>query len=119
MLIALLLALGSGSNRVAPVQVDRLELNHYYNDDGVFAYDQIIAYEWSPDYRQWHVREWCLVSDLEKYPQKIGGRWHAKIRVQVVSDIFCETYSNYDPERVNKRYKREEDRRPLRSILEK
>ncbi len=51
--------------------VDLIELNHFYDDLGRHAYDQVIFYEWSPDYRRFHVIAWCLVeNDLSRMPTR-------------------------------------------------
>ncbi len=93
--------------------VDLIELNHFYDDLGRHAYDQVIFYEWSPDYRRFHVIAWCLVeNDLSRMPTrnpKNGEyvvRWNdrdAKVHRVVRSALYRETWSQVDPERVNKK----------------
>ena len=43
--------------------VDLIELNHFYDDLGRHAYDQVIFYEWSAEFCRYHVISWCLVED--------------------------------------------------------
>ncbi len=83
--------------------VDLIELNHFYDDLGRHAYDQVIFYEWSPDYRRFHVIAWCLVeNDLSRMPTrnpKNGEyvvRWNdrdAKVHRVVRSALYRETWS--------------------------
>jgi hypothetical protein len=94
-------------------KVDLIELNHFYDDLGRHAYDQVIFYEWSPDYRRFHVIAWCLLeNDLARMPTRNPNngeyvvRWHdrdAKVHREVRSQLYRETWSQVDPERVNKK----------------
>ena len=73
----LLMATGpGGSNTVLRESVDLIELNHFYDDLGRHAYDQVIFYEWSEEYCRYHVIAWCLVEDdhLRLPVQLPGGR---------------------------------------------
>ncbi len=112
--------------------VDLIELNHFYDDLGRHAYDQVIFYEWSPDYRRFHVIAWCLVeNDLSRMPTRnaCNGehvvRWYdrdAKVRREVHSPLYRETWSQVDPERVNKKlldekYRTSLIRVPQREVL--
>ncbi len=93
-------------------RVDLIELNHFYDDLGRHAYDQVIFYEWSPDFCRFHVIAWCLVEeDLNRMPLRQAGsgdvavRWYdrdAKIKREVRSKLYRETWSQTDPERANK-----------------
>lgn len=104
---------GSAATREMVQSVDLIELNHFYDDLGRHAYDQVIFYEWSPDYRRYHVVAWCLVEDnLSRMPtldhnrQEYSVSWYDKdSRVQriVWSPMFRETWSSTDPERANKK----------------
>jgi hypothetical protein len=94
-------------------RVDLIELNHFYDDLGRHAYDQVIFYEWSPDYRRFHVIAWSLIEgDLQRMPAKVPGsdeyavHWFdrdAKIKREVRSKLYRETWSQVDPERANKK----------------
>ncbi len=103
---------GAGSRDLTE-RVDLIELNHFYDDLGRNMYDQVIFYEWSPDYRRYHVIAWCLVeNDLGRMPSKVVGsddyvvRWHdrdSKVRREVRSNLYRETWTRVDPERANKK----------------
>ncbi len=94
-------------------RVALIELNHFYDDQGQHAFDQVIFYEWSPDFRRFHVIAWSLVEgDLHRLPIKVPGsndyrvQWYdrdAKVNRQVLAELFRETWSQDDPERANKR----------------
>ncbi|MEZ6137512.1 MAG: hypothetical protein R3C53_21700 [Pirellulaceae bacterium] len=94
-------------------RVDLIELNHFYDDLGRHAYDQVIFYEWSPDYRRYHVVAWSLIEDhLSRMPahdhhrDEYVVRWYdrdARVRRSVWAKLYRETWSQTDPERANKK----------------
>ena len=91
--LTFLTSLSGAGSRDLTERVDLIELNHFYDDLGRNMYDQVIFYEWSPDYRRYHVIAWCLVeNDLSRMPSKVVGsddyvvRWHdrdSKVRREV------------------------------------
>jgi hypothetical protein len=101
-------------------RVDLIELNHFYDDLGRHAYDQVIFYEWSPDYRRYHVVAWSLLeNDLARMPvhdshrNEYVVRWYDRdehIRRSVWSRMYRETWSQTDPERANKKLMEEKYR---------
>lgn len=107
-------------------RVDLIEFNHYYDDLGRHQFDQVIFYEWSPDFRRFHVIEWSLVEgDLRRVPSKVAGsgdyvvRWYdrnAKVQREVHSKLYRETWSQSDPERINKQFIEEKDRLSLAKL---
>lgn len=122
----LLIAAGPSPNSHGELKerVDLIELNHFYDDLGRHAFDQVIFYEWSPDFRRFHVIAWSLVEgDLHRMPSRVPGsedtrvQWFdrdAKVNRQVQSKLFRETWSQHDPERANKRLIEEKYRLSLR-----
>jgi hypothetical protein len=94
-------------------KADLIELNHCHDDNGRHCYDQIVFYEWSPDYRRYHVVAWCLVDNgLARMPsfdhakQTYIVRWFDREsgrNREIWSPLFRETWSNSDPERANKK----------------
>lgn len=100
--------------------VDLIELNHFYDDLGRHAYDQLIFYEWSAEYCRYHVISWCLIEDdFSRLPVQLPGsrdtmvRWYdrdAKRHRDVRSSMFRETWTRTDPERENKKLLEEKDR---------
>ena len=118
----------SGAGRGITERVDLIELNHFYDDQGKHAYDQVIFYEWSPDYRRFHVIAWSLIEDdMSRVPfQQPGSREYAvnwfdrdsKVEREVRSKLFRETWSQVDPERANKRLIEEKHRISLLRVAD-
>jgi hypothetical protein len=111
-----LLLLASGASDAAGVlqeSVDLIELNHFYDDLGRHAYDQVIFYEWSAEYSRYHVIAWSLVEDdPTRLPFRLPAskdylvRWYdrdAKCHREVRSKLFRESWTQSDPERENKK----------------
>ncbi len=106
--------LNAGAGRGISEPVDLIELNHFFDDLGRHAYDQVIFYEWSPDYCRFHVIAWCLVeNNMHRMPTRVPGdsgqwavRWYdrdSRMHREVRSRLFRETWSQVDPERDNKK----------------
>ncbi len=103
----------SGAGRGISERVDLIELNHFYDDQGKHAYDQVIFYEWSPDYCRFHVIAWTLIEDdMSRLPfRKPGSRDYAvswfdresRVEREVKSKLFRESWGQEDPERANKK----------------
>ncbi|MFO1063883.1 MAG: hypothetical protein U0892_08480 [Pirellulales bacterium] len=106
-------------------RVDLIEFNHFYDDLGRHAYDQVIFYEWSDEYARYNVMAWCLVeNDDSRIPVKSrnGGdyvvRWFdrdAKAEREIRSRLYRETWTQFDPERADKRLLEEVPRQPHES----
>lgn len=90
-MLAILLFLGV-FGREPYITVDLLEVNH--NSQG---WIQVIAWEWSNDYKRYYVMDWEMVKN---HPRKIGPYWHVG---RVRSLLLLETWSTEDPERLNLR----------------
>ncbi|MCA9194621.1 MAG: hypothetical protein KDB03_22775 [Planctomycetales bacterium] len=94
-------------------RVDLIELNHYFDDLGRHSFDQVIFYEWSPDYRRFHVIAWCLVEgDVSRLPRRKAGTndyvtsWYDRDTMRhrtVIAPLFRETWTQTDPERENRK----------------
>ena len=115
-LLPAVLAVHSGTaiqpNQMAQ-KTDLIELNHCHDETGRHCYDQIVFYEWSPDYRRYHVVAWCLVDQglsrmpsLDHAKQCYVVRWFDREsgrNREIWSPLFRETWSDSDPERANKK----------------
>lgn len=110
----LLMASGpSGSTTVLRDSVDLIELNHFYDDLGRHAYDQVIFYEWCEEFCRYHVVAWSLVEeDYLRLPVASPGgrttvvRWFdrdAKRHREIRSRLYRESWTQTDPERDNKK----------------
>lgn len=131
LLLPILLTIESGSRSSEVYErVDLIELNHHHDDLGRHAFDQVIFYEWSPDYRRFHVIAWFLVEDqFTRLPRKLSNgdyvvKWQdhdAQVRREIHSRLFreTETSSQVDPERVNKKLFDEKLRASLIHIPQK
>ncbi|GIX00898.1 MAG: hypothetical protein KatS3mg111_4230 [Pirellulaceae bacterium] len=120
----------AGANRGVSERVDLIELNHFYDERGRHAYDQVIFYEWSPDYCRFHVIAWCLVeNNTHRMPTRVPGasgdwavRWldrDTMVHREVRSRLFRETWSHVDPERANKKLLEEKYRISLLRLDER
>lgn len=106
-----------------PANVDLIELNHFRNSESSQGYDQVITYEWSPDYRRYHVTGWYIVEpdDLRGYPQQTKSGFASAMITspyradffEIRSKLFRETWTGYDPERSNKKIFDERNRKPV------
>ena len=119
----LLVAIAPGSpSSVSTVRqrVDMIELNHFVDEDGREVFRQVIFYEWSKQHKRYHVRAWRLVKKPSQLPQR---RWNPAIYQctwhddgllrQVWRPTMRETWTQKDPERVNRKLLPEDQRVPL------
>ena len=107
-------------------QVDLVEINHFYDDQGRLVFDQVIYYDWSPVHHRYQVRDWRLlktptqvplrdwrdggyVSEWEDFKQRNGLR-------RVRSKSVRETWTQYDPELVEREFLAQEKREELTRI---
>ena len=105
-MLAILLVLASGGFGNEIRQFDLMELNHCQTADGLMRFDQIILWDWSPDYRRWHVQYWIMASDRSCHPVRVGNRYechwtNGANRIVFSAKLFRETWTIGDPEREN------------------
>ncbi|MFK8114829.1 MAG: hypothetical protein AB8B91_21690 [Rubripirellula sp.] len=124
-IVSLLLAgVAPGSPATAtPVmrqQVDMIELNHFVDEEGREVFQQVIFYDWSKTQRRFHVRAWRLIKKESQMPQRrwepagYQCTWHDEGMLrQVWAPKLRETWSQRDPERVNRALLAEDQRLPL------
>ncbi len=98
--------------------VDLIELNHYQSADGCQLFDQLIFWEWSPDYRRFDAMGWVILSETSQLPTKNAQGYAVRVnrfgRDYIVrSAKYRETTTQNDPERVNLRMLREDLRRGM------
>lgn len=125
---AMIVALGlSPQEDVAREQVDLVEVNHYYDEQGRLVFDQTIFYDWSPENSRYMVRDWRMVKSPSQLPQR---NWHdggylavwqdGEVLRRVHAQAMRETWTQYDPELVEREYLPKEKRRGFRKVkLEK
>ncbi len=101
-------------------RVDLIELNHFVDDEGREVFRQVIFYDWSREHHRFHVRAWRLIKNESQLPvrswnpQQFRCSWldDGLIR-QVWAPKMRKTWSQRDPERVNRSMLPEDQRRPL------
>jgi len=116
----------SPAEDAATDRVDLVEINHFYDDQGRLVFDQIVYYEWSHEHGRFHVRDWRLlksstqiplrnwreggyVSEWNDFKQRDGLR-------RVEAKLIRETWTQYDPELIEREFLPQEKRRELRKI---
>lgn len=101
-------------------RVDLIELNHFVDDEGREVFRQVIFYDWSREHHCFHVRAWRLIKNESQLPvrswnpQQYRCSWlDDGLLRQVWAPKMRETWSQRDPERVNRAVLPEDQRRPL------
>jgi hypothetical protein len=121
---ATFLALGiAPQDDVVRESVDLIELNHFYDEHGRLVFDQVIFYDWAAGEARYNVRAWRLVKNPAQLPQRdwrTGGysaMWQDGEQVRYIhSKSIRETWTQYDPELVEREYLPKERRRELRTV---
>jgi hypothetical protein len=105
---------------VAREAVELIELNHFYDEQGRLVFDQVIFYDWSRDDARYMVRAWRLVKQPAQLPRRehaSGGyvaTWSDGKLLRVIrAPSFRETWTQYDPELVEREYLPKDRRREL------
>jgi hypothetical protein len=108
---------------VARETVDLVEVNHFYDEQGRLVFDQTIFYDWSADNGRHMVRAWRLVKNPAQLPQRDwndGGYvsiWHdGDVLRHVRATSIRETWTQYDPELVEREFLPKEHRKELRVV---
>lgn len=116
----------SPQDEVATDQVDLVEINHFYDEQGRLVFDQIVYYEWSHEHGRFQVRDWRLLKSSAQIPLR---SWRDGVYVsewndfkqrdglrRVEAKLIRETWTQYDPELVERGFLPQEKRRELRRI---
>jgi hypothetical protein len=101
-------------------RVDLIELNHFVDEEGREVFRQVIFYDWSKTHRRFHVRAWRLIKQENQLPERRWNpahyqcTWHDDgVLRQVWASSMRETWTQTDPERVNRGFLPEDQRVPL------
>jgi hypothetical protein len=106
--------------------VDLIEINHVYNDLGQPVFDQLIFWEWCSAAARWQVRAWRMAKGagidravpLPERDWQRGGYvllWRDGDRLRIVrAAAVRETWTQYDPEMVEREVWPVDRRRGLR-----
>ena len=109
---------------VASDRVDLVELNHLYDEQGKHVFDQIIFYDWSARRGRYNVRAWRLLKHPHQMPHQDSrtGRYVATWRDggvlrKVQAETMRESWTQHDPELVERAFLPKEQRRELRKAI--
>jgi len=104
-------------------RVDLVEVNHFYDDAGRHVFDQVIYYDWSPLDCRHVVRAWRMVKNPAQLPKR---NWHddtytatwndGDVLREVRAESIRESWTQYDPELLERDYLPKEKRRELRIV---
>ena len=83
-------------------EVEVLELNHFFDENGKHVFDQLIFWATYPK-ADLHVRGWRLVKSKSMIPKKRGDKWETRwerngVKYVVTARGFKETKTAFDPE---------------------
>lgn len=92
--------------------VDRVEINHCFNEQGNFKFTQVIFYRWDNRVQDWLVVDWRWHKDAAQVRKDRRGGfvvvWVDREQLRrVFTPIVQETWTTYDPE-VQARYREQE-----------
>lgn len=116
----------SPAEEITVDQVDLIEVNHFYDDQARLVFDQIIYYDWSSEHNRYQVRDWRLIKSESQIPLRdwrSGGyvsEWqdfkqrNGLRRVKAKS--LRETWTQYDPELVEREFLAQDKRSELTRI---
>ncbi|MFV1967096.1 MAG: hypothetical protein ACC628_16840 [Pirellulaceae bacterium] len=109
--------------KVAVDRVDLIEINHFFDEQGRLVFDQIIFYDWSPSDSRYNVRDWRLLKMPAQVPLRNWRNndyiaiWHdfkdRDVLRKVHASMLRETWTQYDPELVEREFLPQERRRAL------
>lgn len=100
---------------------DRIEVNHFYDDDRRLVFDQLLFWDWSHDAGRFQLRAWRMVKSPGAIPQYSHSRrcWQSNwydgdLWRCVEAECVTETWTQYDPELTDREFLPKEHRRELR-----
>ncbi len=109
---------------VARDRVDLIELNHFYDEKGRLVFDQVIFYDWEPIRGRYDVRAWRLLKKQTQVPhrdwqnRKFVAVWHdGEILREVEAETIRESWTQYDPELVEREFLPKDKRRDLHKMV--
>jgi hypothetical protein len=123
LILAILLLSIVPRDDAARESVDLIELNHFFDEHGRLVFDQVIFYDWSEADARYQCRAWRLVKNPAQLPERdwASGRYRAiwqegeQLR-DIWSDSIRETWTQEDPELVEREHLPKERRKELRTV---
>ncbi len=111
------------SEAVVADRVDVIEINHFYDEHGKLVFDQVLYFEWAPAQSRYNVRAWRLLKSPAQVPQKdwrhgdyVATFYDGDVLRKIRATSVRETWTQYDPELIEREYLPKERRRELRSL---
>jgi len=100
--------------------VDLIEINRFYDEQGKHILDQLIYYDWSSERSRYQVRAWRLYKTPAQVPVYCWSsgchiaRWQdGQVLREVRATTVRHSWTQYDPELVERRYLPKQQRRDL------
>jgi len=100
---------------------DLAEVNHFYDENGKLVFDQVIFYDWDWEAERYQIIAWRLVKSPSILPVRDwanGGYysfWQDSLDVRLVTyPSIRETWTQYDPELIEREFLTKERRKELR-----
>ena len=104
-------------------EVALIEVNHCYDEHGHHVFDQLIFYDWTPQQSRYNVCAWRLLKSPSQLPRRNWQQngfevsWHDNgIFREVSAKAMRETWTQYDPELLERASLPREKRRELRKL---
>lgn len=107
-------------------EVDLVEINHFHDEKGRLVFDQIIFYDWCPLQHRYNVRDWRLLKSMGQIPVRdwrtgqFVAVWHDFKEKNVLRTVRAasvrESWTQYDPELVEREFLAQEKRRELTKL---
>lgn len=114
-MLALLLYVSLGlTSRMETANCDLVEVNNFYNENGIIQFRQLIFYDWNPEYKRLDIvtldgsSVFVIVPEddiLSYWPTKRGDLYVVRLGKQkreIRAKMFVETWTAYDRERAKK-----------------
>lgn len=120
--IVTLLCFSNPPEDIVRDRVDLVEVNHFFDEAGNPKFDQVIYYRWSNERGRYDVIDYKQLSSSDLVPVKIGkldgylAIWHDhNVLRSVHSRDMIETWTQHDPEMVERKYLPKDRRDELKS----
>jgi hypothetical protein len=105
-------------------RVDLIEVNHFYDEHGKHVFDQLIFYDWSAQQARYNIRAWRMYKHPAQLPQRdwqhrcFVARWQDGLVLrEVQAKTIRESWTQHDPELVERAYLPKEHRRELQKVV--
>lgn len=109
---------------IAAERVDLIEVNHFFDEHGKLVFDQVIFYDWCDDQARYNVRAWRLLKKPSQLPKRNWNSgdyvaiWHdGELLREVRAPVMRETWTQHDPELIEREYLAKEKRVELFKIV--